>query len=83
MFPEEETMRTSREDQSLRDDCNLKVHNHVRPWVVGLNGEISTQLDTESVLEEASLLDNDGQCNAKDQKGYINKGEDRKIKNRT
>ena len=62
-FHEEETMRTSDEDQSLRDDGNLEVYNHVQFGVVGGDGENSVQLDMESILEEGSLHDNDNQSN--------------------
>lgn len=59
-FHEEEAVRTGDEDQSLRDDGNLEVDNHVELRVVGLDGEF-LERDTEPVLEESSLHDNDHQ----------------------
>lgn len=55
---EEETVRTGDEDQGLRDDGDLEVDDHVqlRVVVVDRAGRV-LEADTELVLEERSLDD--------------------------
>ena len=53
-FHEEESVRTRDEDQSLRDDSDLKVHNHVKLRIV--DGDLASgrlEADTKLPLEEA------------------------------
>jgi hypothetical protein len=53
-FHEEESVRTSNEDESLRDHGNLEVDNHVELGVVGVNrGSLKT--NAKLVLEESGL----------------------------
>lgn len=64
-FHEEEAMRTGDENQSLRDDGDLEVDDHVKLTIIGLHrGRL--QMDMEFTLEEGGLHDNDNQCNAKE-----------------
>lgn len=60
---EEESVRASDEDQGLRDDSNLEVHNHMKLPVVRLHRR-GLEGNVELVLEESSLLDNNNQCDA-------------------
>lgn len=52
-------MRTGNEDQSLGDDGNLKVDNHVQLVVIVINSLTggSVQADAELVLEERRVDD--------------------------
>ena len=52
-------MRTGDEDESLRDDGNLEVDDRVQLRVVRVDGEGRREADTELVLEEGGLLDDD------------------------
>ena len=58
-------MRTGDKDQSLRDNGDLKVYNHVQLRVVGVDGEIGVQADTKLSLEEIGTHDNNNQGDAK------------------
>lgn len=55
-FHEEESMRTSHEDQSLRDNSNLQVNDSVKLFIVGIDRR-SKQSNPELVLEEVGLQD--------------------------
>jgi hypothetical protein len=46
------SVRSSNEDESLRDDGNLEVDDHVCSGIVGI---LSDGIDTESVLKEGSV----------------------------
>ena len=65
-FHEEETMRTGDENQSLRNNGDLKVYNHVQLGVVRVNGEIGIQADTESSLKKGGTDDDNNQRDARD-----------------
>ena len=67
-FHEEETMRTSDEDQSLGDNGDLKIYNHVQLGVIVCNREISVQADTEFSLEEVGSQNDNNQGDARDVK---------------
>ena len=56
---EEEAVRTRDEDERLRDDGNLEVDDRVQLRVVRVDGEGRREADTELVLEEGRLLDDD------------------------
>lgn len=56
-------MGTGDEDQSLGDDSDLEVNNHVQLGVVGLDGE-GGHRNTELVLEEVRLQDGTHEGNA-------------------
>lgn len=58
---EEESVRTGDEDQSLRDDSDLQVDNHVQLSVVGIwaSSWSIVESNTELVLEERCLHDDD------------------------
>lgn len=56
-------MSTGDEDQSLGDDSDLEVNNHVQLGVVGLDGE-GGHRNTELVLEEVRLQDGTHEGNA-------------------
>ena len=56
---EEEAVRTRDEDERLRDDGNLEVDDRVQLRVVRVDGEGRREADTELVLEEGGLLDDD------------------------
>ena len=59
-FHEEESMRTGDEDQSLGDDGNLEVDNHVDLRGVGTKLGLAVDSNAELVLEEVGLHnDND------------------------
>jgi hypothetical protein len=64
---EEEAVRTGDEDECLRDDGNLEVHNHVELIVVDVlsaAGLSARERDTELVLEEGSLDDDNDKGDA-------------------
>lgn len=48
-------MRSGDEDQSLRDNGNLQIDDHVQSSVV----DVLVRLDPEPVLEEAGVVDDD------------------------
>ena len=57
-------MRTCDEDQGLRDDGDLEVHDHMQLAIVGLDGECF-QMNTELSLEEGGLHDDNDKDNPK------------------
>ena len=63
-------MRTGDEDQSLRDDGDLEVDDHVELAVVVVNGAtgVARERDTELVLEERSLDDDNDENDNKSRK---------------
>ena len=71
---EEEAMRTRDEDERLRDDGNLEVDDRVQLGVVRVDGEGRREADTELVLEEGRLLDDD---NKGDPEGVVSTRSDK------
>ena len=66
---EEETMRTGDEDQSLRDDGDLEVDNHVELPVVVVarsRGSAVVERDTEFVVEPSGLDNDRNEGNARE-----------------
>ncbi len=59
---EEESMRTSNEDQGLRYDGDLKVDDHVQLRIVRLHGG-GLEGNAELVLEECGLHNDDDKGN--------------------
>ena len=59
----EEAVQTPDEDERLRDDGNLEVDDRVKLRVVRVDGEGRREADTELVLEEGRLLDDDNEGN--------------------
>ncbi len=51
------------ENESLRNNGDLEIDNHVKLTVIGLDGEF-LEGDTKLVLEEGGLHDNDDQGNS-------------------
>lgn len=60
---EEEPVRTRDEDERLRDDGNLEVHNHVQLRVVVVH-RVRRERHAKLVLEEVGLKDRAHQGNA-------------------
>ena len=58
-------MRTSDEDESLRDDSDLEVDNHVQLTIVVGDGEVGLESNAECVLEERGLDDGANEGNTK------------------
>ena len=54
---EEPAVRTSDEDEGLRNDGDLEVDNHVKLAIVGIDREGRLEGNTKLVLEEGGLLD--------------------------
>ena len=67
---EEESVRTSDEDERLGNDSDLEVRNHVQLRVVAVHARASggRQRDAELVLEEGGLNDNNNEDNAANRK---------------
>jgi hypothetical protein len=58
---EEEAVRTSDEDEGLRDDCDLKVDDGVQHTVVVVDRWWRLEVCPEGVLKECGLDDDDNQ----------------------
>lgn len=68
---EEETMRTSNEDESLRDDGDLEVHDHMKLRIMRIDVASTVavgQGDTKLVLEERGFHNDDDEDDAKNMK---------------
>jgi len=62
-FHEEEAVRTSDEDQRLRDDSDLEVDDHVQHRVVR-GGHLGVESHAKLVLEEGGFHDDDDEGDA-------------------
>ena len=72
-FHEEESVRTSDEDERLGNDSNLEVCNHVQLRVVAVHARAGggRQRDAELVLEEGGLNDDNNEDDAASRKKTI------------
>lgn len=64
---EEESVRTGDEDQSLGDDGDLEVDNHVQLLIVVVDGltRCVSESNTELVLEESGVEDDSNEGNTR------------------
>ena len=64
-FHEEESMSSGDEYQSLRDNSNLQIGDHMQLWVILVDRRLAVQAHAEFALEKCSLNDDDDQSNPK------------------